>query len=414
MVRIIISVLILFFSLSNSYSQTFKEYVEKGDSCFLVRDLAHSLNFYNKALNLKPERLITELDEVTIFKKIGTVYTELTEYQSALEFYFKFLDKDVVKSNDSLLSIVYNKIGVNYDYIKQPKQALKFLEKSLETVGSDPKALGTAYNNLADIYLKQNKYNLAKEYFIKALKLFKEAEAYDGLIVTNINLGTIEQHDNKIETAQHYFLNAESIAEKNKDTIFLIASRVYLADFYIKITDFDKAREKLDWSLQTAIAKNSPQYIKESYEKFVNLYEKKKDYENAFLYLQKFKASSDSILNLNSSREYAELEAKYSIQEKEQENEILKKEQLYVQTKMKSQELYNWGLSFLVILTLLFLTYLYLQRSKRTKVRKQLEAQNKEIRKSKKQMEDLNRQYEKLIEKYEGGDSVNRPTVEIS
>ena len=414
--RVVISILILVFSISYSYSQTpsIEEYVNKGDSCRQIRDLNHALSFYKKALDVKPERLIVEFNEVLIYDRLGFIYTELTEYQTALKYYFIFLDKEVVKNNDSLLTIVYTQIGINYDFINQHDQALKFYKKSLETVGDNPRDVGRAYNNLADSYLRKKQYELAKNYFVKALDIFTDIAANDGIIVTNINLGTIEVENNRIETAQHYFLNAESIAAEAKDTLYLTISRVYLADFYITITDFDKAEEKLEWALQMATEKNMPQYIKESYGKYVDLYEKQKDYKNAFVYLKKYKASSDSIFNLNSSREYAELEAKYSIQEKVKENELLKKEQQYAKAKVKSQELYNWGLSIIVILTLLFLTYLYIQRIKRTKVRKQLERQNKEIKKSKKQMEDLNRQYEKLIEKFEGGDSTNKPSVEIS
>lgn len=59
-------------------------------------------------------------------------------------------------------------------------------------------------------------------------------------------------------------------------------------------------------------------------------------------------------------------------------------------------------LSSLVFLSVIFMGLFYYQRVKRSKAKKLLEIQNKEISKSKKQLEDLNFQYEKLISKYEG------------
>jgi uncharacterized protein YoxC len=59
----------------------------------------------------------------------------------------------------------------------------------------------------------------------------------------------------------------------------------------------------------------------------------------------------------------------------------------------------------LVAIAVLFIGLFYYQRVKRSKAKKLLEIQNKEIKKSKKQLQDLNRQYEKLIAKYEGEDN---------
>jgi len=401
----------LFFSLN---AQDFESYVLKGDSCFNNRKLSQSVVYYKKALNLKPERLLTKPNEVEIFSKLSNVYFELAEYNVALEYLFKYLETQYVTQNDTLLPLVYNRIGRCYGHLNQGEQALKFYKKTKETAGADNRTLATAYNNIADEYVKAKRYDLAKEYFTKALLLFEKVGAYDGVIVANINLGDIEQINKKIETAQHYFTNAEAIAIEKKDTFYLVVARIYLAGFYIKITDYNKAEEMLEWALQTSKKKNIPQYVNKSYEGFVKLYKTKKDFKKAYEYLEIYKANSDSIFNLNSTRAYAELEAKFSIQEKEKENEILKKEQYFTETQIALQSKYIWVLSVLVILAVLFMGLFYLQRVKGSKAKKLLEEQNKVIGKSKKQLEDLNRQYEKLIEKYEGGDSNKESNIKLS
>lgn len=409
---------ILFFFLAllgtNTNAQSFQEYIAKGDSAVEKRALTQAISFYKKALDLKPERIITSIEEVAVFSRLGSVYTEIAEYQTALEYYFKYLGKEVVKENDTLLSVTYNSIGVNYNYLNQHDQALKFYNKCIATAGVDSIKIGGAYNNMANIYQNSGDINRARDYYKKSLFYFEQLEYYRGIVTTVMNVGIIEMQENKIETALSYFNRAKDLAQEKHDTLTYIVVSINLGDFYTKITDYEEAEKYLVWALENAKRQNSRLFITESYKSMVNLYKTKKDFENAFKYLELFKISSDSIFNQNSSREYAELEAKFSIQEKEKENELLKKEQQFIESRVQAQSKYIWMLSGLVILAILFIGLFYLQRKKVGKAKRSLEAQNKEIKKSQKQLGDLNRQYEKLIEKYEGGNSDNKPKAELS
>lgn len=409
--KILLFLVSVFLFTTTIYSQDFKNLVSKGDSCFQQRELHQAISFYQNALKIKPEKLLSNQNEVFLLSKLGDSYFELAEYQTALEFFFKFIEKDYIKSKDSILTSAYNRIGRSYGNLKQNKQALKFYKKAKETAGLSPEAQGVAYNNIADVYLQMKKNKEAKEYFLKAEKYFEEANYANGLIVANINLGTLALEENKIEFAEQLLTKSLQIAKDNFDTTYIVISEIYLAEYYIKILDFDNAEMHLKWALKNAIHNNMPQYIDEAYGGFVKLYETKKDYENAFKYLKLFKANSDSLFNLNSSKEYAELEAKYSIREKEKENDRIKKEQQLTESRVLAQRKYIWMLLGVVILSILSISLVIYQRVKRAKARKFLEHQNKEILKSKKQLEDLNYQYEKLISKYEGGTTKDSPEL---
>ena len=58
-------------------------------------------------------------------------------------------------------------------------------------------------------------------------------------------------------------------------------------------------------------------------------------------------------------------------------------------------------------LSILFVVLIFIQRMRISKAKNLLEAQNKEITKSKAKVKDLNFQYEKLIQKYEGDTNIN-------
>lgn len=413
MKRIHILLFSILFSSQFISAQNFSTFLNKGDSCNEKRAFSQAISFYKQALESKPERIITSENEVEIFYNLGNAYTDIAEYQTALEFYFKYIDKDVVKNNNALLSNAYNKIGVNYNYLKQEDQALKFYNKCIETASDDTIRIAGAYNNMANIYQNKKQFEIATDYYKKALFFFNKKKHYEGQIAVNMNIGIIELITNKIETALSYFKHAEELASEQHDTLNLIAVYINLGDFYTTVKDYDEAQRHLEWALKYANKVNSRMLITESYKSLVNLYKTKKDYQNAFNYLELFKANSDSIFYQNSNQEYAELEAKFSIREKQKENELLKKEQEFTESQIESQEKYIWMLLGLVLVAIVFMVLFYFQRKSLSKSKYILEAQNKEIKKSQKQMKDLNYQYEKLIEKYEG-DNLIKPNLDLN
>ena len=176
---------------------------------------------------------------------------------------------------------------------------------------------------------------------------------------------------------------------------------INLGDYYSKKLDYDNAEKHLEWALKTAIQKNVRESILESYNSFVNLYKAKGEYEKALEYMGLFKACNDSISNANQNREYAELETKYSIKEKEKELLVANNEQQLSESRINEQSRYIWFLSIIVAFSLLLIILIYIQYIKRKKSKNELLLKNAEILKSKKLLEDLNFQYEKLIEKYE-------------
>lgn len=389
-----------------AFNQDFKELKIKADSFYNIREYEPALRNYDLALKLKPERLLQTEDEVDILFKLSDIYSEYAEYQTSLEYCFKALDKDVIKKNPQLKSDMYNRIGINYHYLKQNNQALKFYKKSTEINGIDTTKLGPVYNNLANIYQVLNKSELAKIYYKKALTQFIATDHYKGKVIVNMNIGIIELQNNRIEIAYNYFKQAEALSREQNDTLNLIAIYINLGDYYTKITDYKQAEKHLKWALKYAKQENNRLYIVESYRSLVKLYKSQKNYKQAFANLEYEKAVNDSINQLNSKREYAELEAKYSLREKDKENEMLKQQKAFNELKVKSQEKYIIVLLGLIILTLAFVVLIFYQRIKRAKARKLLEDQHREIRKSKKQLEDLNYQYEKLIQKYEGNNNI--------
>jgi len=396
------SVFPLVFVLSNTlFSQTYEQYYSKGDEALKKRDFSTAILNFKKALELKPERLLQTKEEVQIFAKISEVYLEIAEYQMALEFMFKYVETAAVKKDSVILASSYNRIGINYHYLNQDQKSLVYYQKSLEYNGKDTLRVASTSNNLANVYFNMKQFDKAKEYFSQAYTFFTLKNNYEGMVATIMNLGLIEMESHHMENALKYFTDAEKMAEAKKDTLSLLVININLGDYYTMVTDFAKAEAYLTWALEMSQKMNSTQMALESYKSLVNLFKTAKDYKRAFDYLELYKAGSDSINASNLNREYAELEIKYSIREKENENSALKSTQQLNDLQIATQRKYIWSLAGLVGFMFVFIGVFYFQRKKLRKSKSLLEIQHKELSKSQKQLQDLNHQYEKMIEKYE-------------
>lgn len=395
------SIFFLVLTLGSIKAQDFNMFYVKGDSCRSIRDFSGAIKYYKKALSKTPAILLKNEDDVKILSLLGSSYAESAEYQKSIEAYIKYIKHDLIKDNDSLLSATYNNIGINYLNLKEYEKSLEYFNKCIEKSGKNNRRLAQAYNNIASAYQFLEDVDLTKKNLEKAKYYIEQLNDYDADVIININLGYTEMQDDKLDFAFNYFEKAKAIAAEHKDTLYLIMANISLGEYYIKVTDYQSAKKLLDWAIEQAKRLNVIEFLNNALKQKVLLYESKNDYKNAYENLKIYKASSDSIFELNSDNKYAELEAKYSMKEKEKELLIAKKEQLLTESQVNAQTKYIWMLSVIVLSVLSLTILIFIQRIKRNKSREELIVKNREINKSKKQLEDLNYQYEKLIEKYE-------------
>lgn len=395
-------------------SQDFYGYVSKGDSCAVKQNYSNAIKMYYKALELKSVDDLTDENETLLLVKIADAYSNEGEYKTSQDFLFKYIGKDVIINNASLLSDAYNKIGINFDYLGNFDEALLFYNKCIEYADLNHLKAAKAHNNIANIRHDRGQYKASKADYLKALKAFEEQNYFAGKMAVYMNLSEIELKSEKVETALHYLKRAEKLALTENDTIQLVSVRIGLAQFYTHVTDYALAEEHLNWSLLIAERLGNNTFVLDVYQALSLLYKKKSNFEISYNYLVLFHELNDQLNRINASKAYAQLEKKYLLSEDEKENILLKSKQEFIESQIKKQRVFIWILLLSVILAILFIILFYVQRIKTGRSKTALELQNKKIKKSETQLRDLNHQYEKLIEQYEGGNTSKRETMELT
>ncbi|MFA8433330.1 MAG: tetratricopeptide repeat protein [Marinifilaceae bacterium] len=301
-----------------------------------------------------------------------------SNYSEALRYYYKSLETyEDIKSTPGLIAC-FNNIGNLHYRQKQFEKALDYYLKSLELNKEiDQKNLGATYNNIGSIYLEKNDLEKAKEYYLKAKTEYTNQDNQNGLATILLNIGIIEDQQNEFKTAISNFKQAltKFIATKNKPGI--ITAHSSLGQTFIKLNRWISAGNHLNKAMNLAVISDDLEWQLKINRFKAELYSKKKDFEKALFFYQKFYQLHDSIFTLQKSEQIAQLVTKYETEQKNRKIEQLEEKEKHNRLK------WNFLISSILII-LLFTGILIYKQNKKIKKDKEIIIKNKQIHEAQK------------------------------
>jgi signal transduction histidine kinase len=281
------------------------------------------------------------LNQAKVLDRMGSVYSDLNNYEKSLEVYKKSIE--IYKS-----------------YHKQSR-------------------LPSVYVNIAEVYIKLEEYETAKSYIYNALKIVEKS---DNLVrITDIKLSLLEIYiqEKKYNSALSLLNEALPVYKKLNYTpgvanLFFGKARIHSYMYQNK-----RALECIDSALFYAKQTSSIHTLKNAYLLESEIFEANKQFENSLKSFKKYKEYSDSVLNEDALLKAEQIKSKYELKEKE--NEI---HQLQSKTKLKQRQLQlSFGIFAVIILSLVII-FLLLRARDKTKHLKILADKNIELEKSNK------------------------------
>lgn len=344
-------------------------------------DLDKSLEFLQLSLNSIEESKDTSMIPYTLWA-IGGVYVK--KCKEALE------EKDTVNANT-----FYNK---NVEIIKK---ALTVVE-----LKNDSNSIAFYSENLGSFYDKCNLVNeeskllsqtgiIKNNYFDEVLNCYERSLKINRLI--NNTLGEISARSNigkfyknqgnlyaqlgdKLASKQFYE-KAKAIFIWCRDSLNSLGythgvaySSKDVAEVYMKLGNFNEAEKNLNNALQIFKERGFKTGIEESYDLFVKLYEREKDFYQALVYFKKYTAIKDSLVNEESLKVRNNLIARYDLESKERKIELNE-----AVIKKQNVQKVAIGSGSLLIISLLSVGFL-LFRNRRKREKAELTQQLTEIK----------------------------------
>ncbi len=174
--------------------------------------------------NLNQEKWLIIAEESTRkgmdFQNKAKVKEAIAEYENALVYYGRTVDDD-----NQLYIVLYNNLAGAYGADKQYDKAKEFYEKALELYkkhnGDRPSAvLASFYNNMGGVYLEEKKYRLAGANLLKSLEILKSLpkksrDDFARMAASLTNLGEIYRDNADFPNAIKYFGQALQIDKQN-------------------------------------------------------------------------------------------------------------------------------------------------------------------------------------------------------
>jgi two-component system, NarL family, sensor kinase len=326
-------------------------------------NLAEALKSYESSLKIR-EKLNDKALIASSLTKIALIYHDMGNYPKALEQQLSVLKIYVDLKNEQNISFTYNNLGELYNQLGDYDKALDYWNKALEINKrtGNKYALGGSYSGSAIIYEKQKKYDLAIENLNKGAALFLEIGDYDDYSACLNNIGMIYRDQGDIKHGLEAYEKALAMSIKYDD---LHGQAKYMCNIGLVLTnlgDYKKAEDYFKKALVISETNNIRSMQRMAYKSLAILYIKSKD-PRAMEFYEKYDHLKDSIFSEESSKQVAEMQTKYDTEKKEQENELLSKDNV-VKAALIEQQTMQRNLLIFFIGTILLVSYLLYNRYK--------------------------------------------------
>jgi len=339
-----------------------------------------SITFAKEALQLATEKEFLFYQAIANIN-IGNGYYNLADYKTCLDYYIKGLAiQERIKNKKGILSCS-GSIGNVYIGLGQPDEALKYFQRALK-IGyeiGNKNGIASCLISIGTIYSDKKEHKKSLDYFFESLELFQEIQNEDA-IATNLN----NIADTYLELKDYpksliYIIKAKEMYEKTGNIYGQSLVLNNVGDYYSKIGNEEKALEYYKLGLEKGKLIAANEHIIQSYKGISKSYKKSGDFKQALAYHELFQELNDSIYNVESSSQIAEMQARFDSERDTQEIALLTKDKKIQEDELNRQSLITRSIIGVGGLLLLLTIVLIRGNNQKKKVNKELGSKNEKI-----------------------------------
>jgi signal transduction histidine kinase len=382
-----------------------------GEKLGFEKELAQSLNYTGIGYNYKGER-------IKAFEYYSRALETSTRQNDTLQ---------IAHSNNNIGRLFYEQgvLSRSYEYFVQARLLFTSL--------NDSSGLAYTYQSLANLYKSQRDYAKAEDNYLKAYRIRLALGNPRDIMSAYMYLGRHYQETSEHDKSIRFFKLADSTGHVINDEINLAEIKTYLAESYLSKGLLNEAEAICKEGLQVITRRNNIRMMPQAYNTMGQIFMERNDLGTARKYFimsldiatrikdlnskmdayyslwkvaekQNNKNESlvnqnhylilkDSIKDLDLTRQVERLQFEIEISRKEQENELLKVNQVKDAAVIEQQKLQNLILIVIIAFVSIVGILQWINSKKRRVTNEKLMLQNQEIQQ---QREEIVRQNEKL------------------
>jgi signal transduction histidine kinase/uncharacterized protein HemY len=287
-------------------------------------DLA--LKQYNASLRLA-EEIEDDNGIASALNNIGIIYYVWGDYNGSLEHYSRVLEIRKRIGGRMETAKAYNNLGTVSYAIGRYEEALEYFFESLAIYEEldDKKLVASSLSNIGEAYSKLERLDEALDALERALLIEEGIDDKAGLALVLNNLGMVYGARDRLEEALRHYRRSLALREEIDDRQGAAVCELNIGEIYARTGRFHDALTFLDRALDIATEIGVKEVQRDAYLGQSRTYELMGDHAGAMASYKLFKEVNDSLFDEQTSRRLAEMQARYEVEKKDREIEVLRK-----------------------------------------------------------------------------------------
>jgi len=327
-----------------------------------------------RTIKFSSENNIIDMHAKAMFD-LSNLYIEQGNYVEAVKYLLKTRDELKNFDNPQLLMYVYSLFGLLYSNIGMFSESLLNYNNAMDiAINNDMEySIAGIYINIGQLYFDQKQeYDSAKYYFHKAIS--SAVPSYKNVVElnANINIGNIYYAKQQFDSAYLYYQKAYNDTLIDRYPGSKAALLVNLGSYYLKKKNIEKARYFLNKGYLMTDTLNQLLYKINALTSLSKLDSMVGDYKQSREYYVEYHILSDSLQSDEAQQKIAALEFEQYIEREKYNNQLLTKEN-------KTKSIMIWVTVGTVLILLIFITILYLNRTRIKNLLEQLSHKHQDL-----------------------------------
>ncbi len=300
------------------------------EKCDLLLSTIHNLNYEDNFISLT-NLLIKEATKSRSNYHLFYGYYEQGQYhvihsgktQEGLKFLFKSLE--IAKSNRMTLEEGFASYIISRAFKSNNNLAKAnfYLERALNLyrTSSERRYFAIAQIELANLKMGSNSIDTALHLYQEVRNYFHSSNEKSISAYINGNIGRIQMTKNQTDSARQYLTETISVLEELQDKQSIFPYYIYSSDNELLAGNYSLAFYHAQKAYHTASKTNNPERKRDACEQLMKVYAAMGDYQQAYDYQNKYLHLRDSLINMETVTQMANMRADFEIGQKQQEVE---------------------------------------------------------------------------------------------
>jgi signal transduction histidine kinase len=293
------------------------------------------------------------------------------DLSQALESYLESIKYAQELNDNASIGDAYVAIGDIYSVNSNHQNSITYYNQAIEILREeeDSLALATALLNAGDEYFNANKLDEALVYFQESGEIFQRINYEPGLAYNLGNVGLVYASQGNHAQAEENIVSAIQVLESLGNYYPISVYLTYMADIYMEKGDEIAALNYVFRSLEIADRNNLKEQISDANLKLSEIYDALGNFEESLRYYQDHVVYRDSVNNIQSVQEIANLRTEFEVSQKQIEVDLLNQQK-------RNQQIVAISLAVIVALFGVLLVTVYRNSQRKIRLNRELEALN--------------------------------------